>query len=155
MVSVAVDVPTDVDRETLRSRGLGPVVCLSAPKHLILGQVFLDRLSDRGRDHRSSTSGFGWRPVGLTQSDHAAAQGQPSTQLVCAPCSSAPGPPRGSPWGGRRDATPCSPTQSRRPCAWPSRRPACPARAPSLQIGKIPSENSTQFRNGLPAAECV
>jgi hypothetical protein len=38
-------------------------------------------------------------PVGLAQPDHAAAQGQPSTEPVRASCGSAPGLSCGSPWG--------------------------------------------------------
>ncbi len=53
--------------------------------------------------------GLAWHPVGLAQPDHAAAQGQPSTKPARASCGSAPGLSCGSPWGGRRDATPCPP----------------------------------------------
>ena len=45
-------------------------------------------------------------PVDLAQSDHAVAWGQPSTALNRTSNSSAPGPLRGSPLGGRRDAAP-------------------------------------------------
>jgi hypothetical protein len=47
-----------------------------------------------------------WRPVDLAQPDHAASRGQLSTEPARASSGSAPGMPRGSPWGGRRDATP-------------------------------------------------
>jgi hypothetical protein len=40
-----------------------------------------------------------WHPVGLAQPDRAAAQGQPATELLRALPGSAPGLPRGSPWG--------------------------------------------------------
>jgi hypothetical protein len=63
---------------------------LPATKHLILGQVLLDR---QGYGLQILHVGFAWRPVGLTQSDHAVVQEQPSTERVCAPCSSAPGLP--------------------------------------------------------------
>jgi hypothetical protein len=78
-----------------------------AAKHLILGQVFLAYSNSAGEDHRSFTLGLVWHPVGLAQPDHAAAQGQPATELLRALPGSAPGLPRGSPWGGRRDATSC------------------------------------------------
>jgi hypothetical protein len=122
--SVAVDVPTDVDREGLRWRTVAGG--LPAAKHLILGQVFHDQAPQRG----SGITGLArwrlvWNPVGLAQSDHAADQGQPSTEPVHASCGYAPGLPCGSPQGGRRDATPCPPRTSRSDsCARLSRRPA-------------------------------
>ena len=44
--SVAVDVGIDVGQEVLRSRALAG--CLPVAKHLILGQEFLDFLSEGG-----------------------------------------------------------------------------------------------------------
>ena len=87
--------------------------CKHSLSLVILG--CLDRFCDRRvskrssarRDHRSCTLGLVWRPVDLAQPDHTPARGQPSTEPVRAPSSSAPGLACGSPQGGRWDATPC------------------------------------------------
>jgi hypothetical protein len=59
-----------------------------------------------GPRSRSCTLRLAWHPVDLAQPDHAAARGQPSTELVCASSGSALGLACGSPPGGRGDATP-------------------------------------------------
>jgi hypothetical protein len=52
-------------------------------EHLIPSQVFTTRLlNGSAGDHRSCTLRLVWHPVGLAQPDHAAAQGQPSTEPV-------------------------------------------------------------------------
>jgi hypothetical protein len=69
--SVAVDVPTDVDQETLRSRAL--TGCVSPAEHLILGRCFSTSLSAAFTD---LDAGTGWHPVGLAQPDHPEPRGQ-------------------------------------------------------------------------------
>jgi hypothetical protein len=59
-----------------------------------------------GPRSRSCTLRLAWHPVDLAQPDHAAARGQPSTELVCASSGSALGLACGSPPGDRGDATP-------------------------------------------------
>jgi hypothetical protein len=76
-LSVAVDVGTDVG-QGIFVRGL-PSAGYPVAEHLIPGQVFTTNSSMGQRDHRSCTLRLVWHPVGLAQPDHAAAQGQPST----------------------------------------------------------------------------
>jgi hypothetical protein len=60
---------------------------------------------------RSCALGFVWHPVDLTESDRAGPRGQPSMRPATTSCSSVLGAPCGSPWGGRRDATPAAPIE--------------------------------------------
>ena len=54
------------------------------------------------------TLGFVWHPVGLAQPDHVVPRGQHSSQPPAELAMLALGAPRGSPSGGRWDATPLS-----------------------------------------------
>ena len=94
--------------------------------------VQLERFStDKAKDYRPCTSGFVWRPVGLTQSDHAAVQGSPRRNGRVR-CVALPLGCRVEPLGRSAGCHPCSPTQSWRPCVRPFRRSAFPAGARSL-----------------------
>jgi hypothetical protein len=109
--SVAVDAETDVG-QGIFVRGLRSALYPVA-KHLIPDQVFHDQCSSTGqRDHRSCTLGLVGHPVGLAQPDHAAAQGQPSTEPVRVHVVLPLGGRVVALEGGRRDAPPCPPRRS-------------------------------------------
>ena len=110
--SVVVDVPTDVRGEVFRSQGSdGSLPCCETSDSWV-SCFSTDRATDLQILHvevrMASRRPDAVRPHG--------SPGQPSTERVCAPCSSAPRLSCGSPGGGRRDATPCSSTQSRLLC---------------------------------------
>ena len=93
-LSVAVDVATDVGQGS-SAAGSDRLRRASDSQ----SGVSRPGSSTGSGDHRSCTLGFVWHPGGLAPPNHAAAQGQPSTEPVRTSCGSAPGLPCGSPWG--------------------------------------------------------
>jgi hypothetical protein len=57
---------------------------------------------------QSCTLRLVWHPVDWAQPDHAVPRGNIRPLLSAELARLAPGAPRGSPWGSRRDATPCT-----------------------------------------------
>jgi hypothetical protein len=77
---------------------------LASGKHLILGSGASPPTSPQRS--RNLHAGTGWHPVGLAQPDRPVPRGQDPAPPPAELAMLAPGAPGGSPWGGRRDATP-------------------------------------------------